>query len=53
MLTWHIKLYGGFTKSELYTLKKSLLHKHNCLWGEGWGSSLEEGVSYTYILKLG
>ena len=23
MLTWHIKLYGGFTKSELYTFKKS------------------------------
>ena len=32
------------------------LHKYKCLWGvgvKGWGSSLQEGASHTYILRLG
>ena len=32
------------------------LHKYKCLWGvggKGQGSSLQEGVSHTYTLRLG
>ena len=32
------------------------LHKYKCLWsvgGKGQGSSLNEGVSHTYRLRLG
>ena len=32
------------------------MHRYKCLWGvggKGQGSSLQEGVLHTYILKLG
>ena len=37
-------------------LVRWLLHKYKCLWGVGgkrWGSSLQEGASHTYTLRLG
>ena len=37
-------------------LVKWSLHKYKCLWsvgGKGRSSSLQEGVSHTYILRLG